>query len=394
MSHGTRWKLRIVKTHHDMIQSSMSVPLWNETPLIRSNYISRKLGCNAYLKLENLHPSHSFKYRGLSLFVQRAKEKHGPSVHLIVASGGNAGLAGACAANVLGLRCTVYVPEGVAERTLDLLKGENAETVVIGKMYAEALAAAQEAIEVEENAVMIPAYDDPTVWEGHGSMISEISRQLAAKPDAIFCSVGGGGLLGGIILGCKEAGWDDVPIIALETTGSNCFHYSIALNRQSSGDFARVLPAHVTVVEDQTENIMLAHFSEFSSMASGSLGASQPAAKVAKMALTREGGITCVSVPDELSMQASCLFTCDHKLLVELACATTLTPAYSPALFDRLVPGPASLEQERTVIFVVCGGFKVSNDDIEFYKASIEQNATGWEVSINEGEKLIVEKNA
>ncbi len=56
---------------------------------------------------------------------------------------------------------------------------------------------------------MIPAYDDPTVWEGHGSMVSEISRQLTAKPDAIFCSVGGGGLLGGIIIGCKEAGWDD-----------------------------------------------------------------------------------------------------------------------------------------------------------------------------------------
>ncbi len=51
--------------------------------------------------------------------------------------------------------------------------------------------------------------------------------------------------------------------------------------------------------------------------------------------------------------------------------------------------------QGRTVVFVVCGGFKVSNDDIEFYKKLVEQNTTGgWEVSINEGEKLIVEKNA
>ncbi len=173
----SRYQIEIINRKNAPRLDSMSVPLWNETPLIRSNYISRKLGCNAYLKLEvrlyvyiptregvllskpsfksipqNLHPSHSFKYRGLSLFVQRTKEKHGPSVHLIVASGGNAGLAGACAANALGLRCTVYVPEGVAERTLDLLKGENAETVVIGKMYAEALAAAQKAIEAAENA--------------------------------------------------------------------------------------------------------------------------------------------------------------------------------------------------------------------------------------------------
>ncbi len=59
------------------------------------------------------------------------------------------------------------------------------------------------------HSVMIPAYDDPILWEGHGSMISEISQQLDRKPDAIFCSVGGGGLLGGIITGCEKSGWSD-----------------------------------------------------------------------------------------------------------------------------------------------------------------------------------------
>lgn len=56
---------------------------------------------------------------------------------------------------------------------------------------------------------MVPAYEDRLVWEGHSSMIVEVRDQLQKKPDAIFCSVGGGGLLGGIILGCKEVGWDD-----------------------------------------------------------------------------------------------------------------------------------------------------------------------------------------
>lgn len=56
---------------------------------------------------------------------------------------------------------------------------------------------------------MVPAYDDPVVWEGHSSMIIEIAAQLPEKPDAIFCSVGGAGLLGGIIVGCKNVGWDD-----------------------------------------------------------------------------------------------------------------------------------------------------------------------------------------
>jgi hypothetical protein len=58
------------------------------------------------------------------------------------------------------------------------------------------------------NSVMVPAYDNPIVWEGHSSMVREIKKQLQQAPDAIFCSVGGGGLLGGIIVGCKAVGWD------------------------------------------------------------------------------------------------------------------------------------------------------------------------------------------
>lgn len=58
---------------------------------------------------------------------------------------------------------------------------------------------------------MIPAYDDPILWEGHASLVHEIKQQLpeGVKPDAIFCSVGGAGLIGGIMDGCKAVGWDD-----------------------------------------------------------------------------------------------------------------------------------------------------------------------------------------
>jgi threonine dehydratase len=57
--------------------------------------------------------------------------------------------------------------------------------------------------------VMVPAYDSPILWQGHASMIKEIAYQVPNRPDAIFCSVGGGGLLGGVLVGCKDVGWDD-----------------------------------------------------------------------------------------------------------------------------------------------------------------------------------------
>ncbi|KAJ7694133.1 tryptophan synthase beta subunit-like PLP-dependent enzyme [Mycena rosella] len=351
----------------------MSQRLWQETPLILSSPLSFK-NAPVYLKLETVHPCMSFKSRGISLFVQRAKDSHGPSVHLVIASGGNAALAAACAARSLDVRCTVYIPDGAAQTTLNLLRRENAEVIVGGTHYAEALQAARKVVDAEDNAVIVPAYEDPIVWEGHSSMIEEASRQMSHKPSAIFCSVGGAGLLGGIIVGCSKVGWDDVPIVALETIGSNSFYHSMALNKRGS---SVALPEGVTVVHDVVNDVQLAHFSSFSSKASGSLGASQPAAGVVKLALERAGGVICVSVPDELSMQAACLFSDDHKMLVELACSTTLVAAYKRELFDHVVPPTGA---DRPSLFIVCGGFKVSLNDMLEYKTLVAACSDSLEV--------------
>ena len=99
-----------------------------------------------------MHPSYSFKYRGISHFVQKAQGVHGPEVHLVIASGGNAGLAAACSARRLGLRCTIFIPDGAAASTLELFKQENAGVVVGGRFYAEALNAARVLVAKEPHA--------------------------------------------------------------------------------------------------------------------------------------------------------------------------------------------------------------------------------------------------
>ena len=117
------------------------------------------------------------------------------------------------------------------------------------------------------------------------------------------------------------------------------------------------------------------------------------------MALDRKGGIKSVCVDDEFAMRAALLFagepspvpaspirdrvaprTDEHKMLVELACATTLAPAYSPALFAKLVPPGGN------VVFVVCGGFKVSLAELEEYRGVVEEKTaqcTHWDVLCN-----------
>ena len=93
---------------------------------------------------------------------------------------------------------------------------ENAEVIVHGKSLEEAHRFALSLMQSTD--AYIHPFDDPLVWRGHASLIDEIFR-AGLKPDAIVLSVGGGGLLCGVIEGLKRNGEADVPIIAVETEG-------------------------------------------------------------------------------------------------------------------------------------------------------------------------------
>jgi len=70
----------------------------------------------------------------------------------VAASGGNAGIAAACAARVLGIRCTIFIPSGAAESTLGLLRLQGAQVTIHGSCYADAVKAAKEFVAREADA--------------------------------------------------------------------------------------------------------------------------------------------------------------------------------------------------------------------------------------------------
>ncbi|KIK42267.1 hypothetical protein CY34DRAFT_805099 [Suillus luteus UH-Slu-Lm8-n1] len=386
------------------IKAAQSETLWTETPLVYSSHISDIIGCSAYLKLENLQPSQSFKYRGISKFAQQCKDMHGPLVHLMIASGGNAGLAAAVVARVLGVKCTVFLPTNVSIDTQQALRKHGAEIVIIGEFYSQTLVALRDAVKKNVNAVLVPAYDSPVLWDGHSSMVTEMQRQLHREPDAIFCSVGGGGLIGGIMQGCKNVGWDQVPVVALETTGSNCFYNAIAINTRNFTSEVPVIPSAevedsspytVEIVEEH--NVAIPHMKALKSRAA-SLGASSPAPGVVRMALDRAGGIKCACIPDEMAMHTARLFGDDHKILTELACATTLSPGYNREFLERIL-GPMfsalspEERKEKCLVFVACGGVKISFEEMREFEEIVTaaQMRNYWRVQIS-GEEAQVPK--
>lgn len=127
---------------------------------------------------QNLQPPHSFKARGLSLSIQHRVSERGQSVHLIIASGGNAGLAAAWAAHHLRVKCTVYLTEGASQKTIDFLNKHTAEVVVHGTVYEEALRKAEEAAKTDPNASVYSPDSPPSAeadhrlgTKGHGTCV-------------------------------------------------------------------------------------------------------------------------------------------------------------------------------------------------------------------------------
>lgn len=73
-------------------------------------------------------------------------------MHLVAASGGNAGLATACVGKALGLRCTIFLPQGASASTLAFFKMEGADVREVGNCYQDALGAAEELANSDEHA--------------------------------------------------------------------------------------------------------------------------------------------------------------------------------------------------------------------------------------------------
>ena len=79
--------------------------------------------------------------------------------------------------------------------------------------------------------------------------------------------------------------------------------------------------------------------------------------------------------------------------MVELACSATLAPAYKPSILRRIVPQSNS-NKPANIVFIVCGGFKISLDDMEEYRRIVAADlAAGgdWDIACN-GETFAISK--
>jgi threonine dehydratase len=164
------------------------------TPLLRIPGRALGIDCaELWLKLEQLQIGGSFKARGM---FNRMRSNPLPAAGVVIASGGNAGIAVAVAAKALGVRCEVFVPKSSSPAKQARLVELGAVLNIVGASYADALATSL-ARQAESGALLMHAYDQREVVVGAGTLAAEVEDD-AGVPDRALVSVGGGGLIAGI----------------------------------------------------------------------------------------------------------------------------------------------------------------------------------------------------
>ena len=167
------------------------------TPLIRSDAISKIVGCEVWLKLETLQITGSFKLRGAANRMLQLSDRE-RARGVIAVSSGNHGRAVAYVARRLGIQATICISDLVPENKREAMRAYGADLRVIGRSQDEAQAYADEQI-AEHGLTWIAPYDDLAVIAGQGTIASEVLEALP-QTDAILAPLSGGGLLSGLAL--------------------------------------------------------------------------------------------------------------------------------------------------------------------------------------------------
>lgn len=298
------------------------------------------------------------------------KDKGTVVVHFYCSSGGNAGLACATAAAALSrggapCTCTIVVPLTAPAHQIAKLRLLGATVHQVGSDWSGAdkfLRTELLARDDPKAAIYVPPFDHPHVWEGAASIVDEVVAQTAGsllaaasrsgsgsgntgnhsgKIDGIVCSVGGGGLLSGIMEGVERLK-DKPRVLAIETLGADSLNQSVR-----AGELV-TLPAITSVAT--------------------SLGA----VRVAEQAFewTRSAAhLTSHVVSDADAVAGSVRFANDALMLVEVACGAAVAPVYNGDL--RRVLGAGLRDEEwagKNVVLIVCGGSNVTLEMLRAYQ--------------------------
>ncbi len=201
-----------------------------ESPLEFAPNLSARTGNNVLLKREDMQPVFSFKLRGAYNKMAQltpAQLERG----VIAASAGNHAQGVALSAQKLGCKAIIVMPATTPQIKLQAVAGRGAKVVLHGDSYSDAYQFAL-VLEKKHKLTFVHPYDDPDVIAGQGTIGMEILHQHNQPIHAIFCAIGGGGLISGVAAYAKQVR-PDIKIIGVQPVDSDAMYQSLKIKRRA-----------------------------------------------------------------------------------------------------------------------------------------------------------------
>jgi threonine dehydratase len=234
-----------------------------DNPLAGSRRLSDLVGGPVLLACENLQRAGSFKIRGAYTRIARLTEAE-RARGVVAASAGNHAQGVALAASMLGVRSTVFMPEGASLPKVSATRGYGADVHFAGHTIDQALVAAREFSD-RTGAILIHPFDHPDIVAGQGTLGLEIVRKCPEVRTIVVCT-GGGGLLAGVALAARSIA-PEVTVVGAQAAAAAAYPASlvaghpIALTRMATmaDGIAVAKPGQVPfdIVQEYVERIAL-----------------------------------------------------------------------------------------------------------------------------------------
>lgn len=268
-----------------------------------------------------------------------------PDVHFYCSSGGNAGLACATSAVSLNRPATIVIPTVSSPLMKKKMVALGVEVYQVGQNWAQAdKFLREELLAKDPSGVYVPPFDHQHLWDGASTIVTELREQMDMPMDAIVCSVGGGGMVNGVMQAVETLPWSGhkPKVLAVETDGADSLNASVRAGK------------HVTLPS-------------ITSIAT-SLGAVRCSERTWRW--SQESKNMESLVVSDADAAISCVrFADDARLLVEVSCGATLAVAYRGDLRKRVGMGLTDEEwAKKNVVLVVCGGSGVALEVLATYK--------------------------
>jgi threonine dehydratase len=204
----------------------------DESALDHARNLSRRLHNKVLLKREDQQPVFSFKLRGAYNKMSRLDDEERRR-GVICASAGNHAQGVALSAHRLGCRAVIVMPSTTPKVKIDAVRafgGAAVDIVLHGESYSDAYAHALQ-LQAAQGLSFVHPFDDPDVIAGQGTIAMEILRQHQGPIHAVFCAIGGGGLISGVASYIKAVR-PEIKVIGVQTTDSDAMLRSVRAGRR------------------------------------------------------------------------------------------------------------------------------------------------------------------